>query len=95
MTGATSGIGAATARRLRPAARPSRSSGAAGTPRSELAADIGDERPPVAADVGDPSARPAAETVRAAFGRVDLVVANAGVMLGAPWEEAEPPSGTR
>ncbi|MYW02390.1 SDR family NAD(P)-dependent oxidoreductase, partial [Streptomyces sp. SID3343] len=44
----------------------------------------------VPTDVADPAAiRRAAVTVRAALGRVDLVVANAGVMYGAPFESGD------
>src|SRR5690606_503542 len=45
---------------------------------------------PVAADVSDQeSVYAAASVIRAQLGRVDLVVANAGVMLPAPFESAD------
>lgn len=55
----------------------------------ELAAGLGDGVITVAADVTEAdSVQAAAATVRAEFGPVDLVVANAGVMLAAPFEQA-------
>ena len=90
VTGATSGIGAATAKRLAEGGASVALIGRREGRLKELAADIGGNALPVAADVGDLDAlRGAAATVRAAFGRVDLVVANAGVMLAAPFESAE------
>jgi NADP-dependent 3-hydroxy acid dehydrogenase YdfG len=89
VTGASSGIGAATARAL-----------AAGGARvavlarrvdriEALAKEIDGMAVPT--DVTDPaSLAHAAATVRAELGRPDLVVANAGVMLGAPFAAAEP-----
>ncbi|WP_026876736.1 SDR family oxidoreductase [Jiangella gansuensis] len=87
VTGATSGIGEATARRLAAdgasvavlGRREDRLKGLAG----EIGAIV------VSTDVADRDAveRAAAE-IRSALGRVDLVVANAGVMLGAPFESA-------
>ena len=91
VTGATSGIGAATARRL---ARDGASVALVGR-RSERLSDLADQLAgatavPVAADVTDPAAlERLAETVHAELGRVDLVVANAGVMLAAPFEQAD------
>ncbi|TDC69406.1 SDR family oxidoreductase [Streptomyces hainanensis] len=93
VTGATSGIGAATARRLALAG----ASVALLGRRADRLVELSDElRPtaagqvlPVAADLADPDAlTEAAATVRSALGRVDLVVANAGAMLGAPFETA-------
>jgi len=90
VTGATSGIGAATAKRLAAGGASVALIGRREGRLKELAADIGANALPVAVDVGDLDAlRAAAATVRAAFGRVDLVVANAGVMLAAPFESAE------
>ncbi|GGX72866.1 SDR family oxidoreductase [Streptomyces minutiscleroticus] len=94
VTGATSGIGAATARRL---ALGGASVALLGRREDRLRELAGELRPagagevlPVAADLADPGAiAAAAASVRAALGRVDLVVANAGVMLGAPFETAD------
>jgi NADP-dependent 3-hydroxy acid dehydrogenase YdfG len=91
VTGATSGIGAATARRLA-------ADGAAVAivgRREERLRDLADELGadgvvPVAADVSDPDALDAAATtIRRELGRIDLVVANAGAMLAAPFESAD------
>ncbi|WP_326691519.1 SDR family oxidoreductase [Streptomyces sp. NBC_01795] len=94
VTGATSGIGAATARRL--------SLGGACVAllgrREDRLMELADElRPaasgqilPVAVDLADPQALAgAAASVRSRLGGVDLVVANAGAMLGAPFETAD------
>jgi NADP-dependent 3-hydroxy acid dehydrogenase YdfG len=89
VTGASSGIGAATARAL--AAGGARVAVLARrTDRIEaLAKEI--DGVAVPADVTDPaSLARAAATIRAELGRPDLVVANAGVMLGAPFASAEP-----
>jgi NADP-dependent 3-hydroxy acid dehydrogenase YdfG len=91
VTGATSGIGAATARRL---ARDGASVALVGR-RGERLSDLADQLAgattvPVSADVTDPAGlERVAETVHAELGRVDLVVANAGVMLAAPFEQAD------
>jgi NADP-dependent 3-hydroxy acid dehydrogenase YdfG len=89
VTGASSGIGAATARTL-----------AAGGARVAVLARRADRIEALAkeidgiavpTDVTDPaSLARAAATIRAELGRPDLVVANAGVMLGAPFATAEP-----
>ncbi|MEV6255594.1 SDR family oxidoreductase [Nocardia sp. NPDC051929] len=89
VTGASSGIGAATARRLARSGAKVALLGRRKDRIEELAAELGADALPVVADVGDQqSVRDAAATVRAAFGPVDLVVANAGVMLAAPFESA-------
>jgi NADP-dependent 3-hydroxy acid dehydrogenase YdfG len=91
VTGATSGIGAATARRL---AADGASVALIGR-REERLRDLvveleGAASVPVATDVTDPEAlEHLAENVRAELGPVDLVVANAGVMLAAPFEQAD------
>jgi NADP-dependent 3-hydroxy acid dehydrogenase YdfG len=89
VTGASSGIGAATARAL-----------AAGGARVAVLARRVDRIEALAkeidgiavpADVTDPSSLArAAATIRAELGRPDLVVANAGVMSGAPFAGADP-----
>jgi NADP-dependent 3-hydroxy acid dehydrogenase YdfG len=90
VTGATSGIGAATAKRLAADGAAVALVGRREGRLKDLAAAIGGNALPVAVDVGDLDAmRDAAATIRAALGRVDLVVANAGVMLAAPFESAE------
>jgi NADP-dependent 3-hydroxy acid dehydrogenase YdfG len=91
VTGATSGIGAATARRL---AADGASVALVGR-REERLRDLADQLAyatsvPVAADVTDPaSLERLSETVHTELGRVDLVVAGAGVMLAAPFEQAD------
>ncbi|GGP65639.1 SDR family oxidoreductase [Saccharothrix coeruleofusca] len=94
VTGASAGIGAATARRFAAAgaavALLGRRSGLlddlATTLRAEGATDV----LPLAVDIADPAALTAAAAeIRGCLGRPDLVVANAGVMLGAPFEEAD------
>jgi len=89
VTGATSGIGAATARRLAADGASVALVGRREDRLKDLAVEIGANALPVATDVTDRDAlSAAAATIRSAFGRVDLVVANAGVMLGAPFESA-------
>ena len=95
VTGATSGIGAATARRLVADGAAVALLGRRADRLDALAADLADtDAPgvvPVATDIRDAEAMAAAaDTVRSELGRVDLVVANAGVMLAAPFEEADP-----
>ncbi len=93
VTGATSGIGAATARRLAADGAAVALLGRRKDRLDELATELREghaaaEVYPV--DVADRAAlRAAAESIRAALGRVSLVVANAGAMLGAPFERAD------
>lgn len=90
VTGATSGIGAATARRLAAAGASVALLGRREDRLKELATEIGTAAVPVVVDVTDEQAvYAAAGTVRSALGPVDLVVANAGVMLAAPFESAQ------
>lgn len=90
VTGATSGIGAATARRLAAAGASVALLGRREDRLKELATEIGTAAAPVAVDVTDQEAvYAAAATLRSALGPVDLVVANAGVMLAAPFESAQ------
>jgi NADP-dependent 3-hydroxy acid dehydrogenase YdfG len=89
VTGASSGIGAATARRLAADGAPVAVVGRREDRLRELADEVG--AIPVTADVGDRAAvARAAESIREQLGPVDLVVAGAGVMLAAPFEEADP-----
>lgn len=93
ITGATSGIGAATARRLAADGAHVALLGRREDRLKALADELGGDAPgtilPLAVDLTVPEAlATAADTIRAALGRVDLVVANAGVMLGAPFETA-------
>lgn len=88
VTGASSGIGAATARTL--AAQGARVALLARrADRLEgLAAELGDAALAVQADVADlASLKGGAARIAEEFGPVDLVVNNAGVMLAAPFEE--------
>jgi NADP-dependent 3-hydroxy acid dehydrogenase YdfG len=90
VTGATSGIGAATARRLAAEGASVALIGRREARLKELATSIGPRALPLATDISDWSAvREAATTIRSELGRVDLVVANAGVMLAAPFEKAD------
>ncbi|MDT0322256.1 SDR family oxidoreductase [Streptomyces millisiae] len=83
-TGATSGIGAATARRLSLAVlgRQAVRANCARRPPARCC------RWPPTSRTQTPWPRPQA-TVRSAHGRVDLVVANAAAMLGAPFETTD------
>jgi NADP-dependent 3-hydroxy acid dehydrogenase YdfG len=84
VTGATSGIGAATARKLAADGAAVAAIGRRAERLQELTSVLA-----VPVDVSDPVALDAAaETIRSALGRVDLVVANAGAMLAAPFESA-------
>lgn len=88
VTGATSGIGGATARRLAADGAAVAVEGRREDRQKALATEIGALAVPV--DITDQDAvAAAAGTVRAELGRVDLVVANAGVMLAAPFESAD------
>jgi NADP-dependent 3-hydroxy acid dehydrogenase YdfG len=89
VTGATSGIGAATARRLAADGAAVALLGRREERLRELAADITGAHVQVV-DVSDhDSLAGAADSIRRELGRVDLVVANAGVMLAAPFETAD------
>jgi NADP-dependent 3-hydroxy acid dehydrogenase YdfG len=84
VTGATSGIGAATARRLADDGAAVAALGRRSDRLQELAGVLA-----VPVDVTDPAAlERAAARIRAELGAVDLVVANAGAMLAAPFESA-------
>ncbi|MEU6605947.1 SDR family oxidoreductase [Streptomyces shenzhenensis] len=94
VTGASAGIGAATARRFASAGAAVALLGRRSSLLEDLAAALREEGRadvlPLGVDVTDPAAlAAAAATIRAALGRPDLVVANAGVMLGAPFDEAD------
>lgn len=93
ITGATSGIGAATARRLAADGAHVALLGRREDRLKALADELRTTAPgtvlPLAVDLTAPEAlTTAADTIRSTLGRVDLVVANAGVMLGAPFETA-------
>src|SRR4051812_13673139 len=89
VTGASSGIGAATARRLAADGARVALLGRREARLKDLADQLGGAALPVVADVADQdSLTAAAATVHSGLGRVDLVVANAGVMLAAPFESA-------
>jgi NADP-dependent 3-hydroxy acid dehydrogenase YdfG len=95
VTGATSGIGAATARRLAADGAAVAVVGRREERLRDLAAELRDASQAdvirTTADVSDrDSVERAAGSIRDKLGRVDLVVANAGVMLAAPFEEADP-----
>ena len=87
VTGASSGIGAATVRRLAGAGARVAALGRREDRLKELA---GPAVLPIVADVRDLAAmRAAADRIRRELGPADLVVANAGVMLPAPFESAD------
>jgi NADP-dependent 3-hydroxy acid dehydrogenase YdfG len=94
VTGATSGIGAATARRLASDGASVALVGRREERLRDLAAELGDSTDVgvtrAAVDVSDRDAlEAAAAAIRGELGRVDLVIANAGVMLAAPFEDAD------
>jgi NADP-dependent 3-hydroxy acid dehydrogenase YdfG len=94
VTGATSGIGAATARRLSADGAAVAIVGRREERLRDLAAELRDDTEAevgrFTADVSDRDAvERTAEAIRGRLGRVDLVVANAGVMLPAPFETAD------
>lgn len=95
ITGASAGIGAATAHRFAAAGAAVALLGRRDALLDDLAAILRAEHSAdvlaLAVDVTDTAAlTAAASTIRATLGRPDLVVANAGVMLGAPFDEADP-----
>ncbi|PZF83075.1 SDR family oxidoreductase [Jiangella anatolica] len=88
VTGATSGLGEATARAFAAAGASVAVLGRRKDRLDAVATEIGGLSVPV--DVTDRAAvEAAADAVRAAYGPADLVVANAGVMLAAPFESAD------
>jgi NADP-dependent 3-hydroxy acid dehydrogenase YdfG len=90
VTGATSGIGAATARRLAADGAAVALVGRREERLRDLAGELGEDAVYAATDVSDREAvEGAAQSIRDRLGRVDLVVANAGVMLPAPFEQAD------
>src|SRR5690348_5165185 len=89
VTGASSGIGAATARRLAAEGATVALVARRWDRISQLAAEIGNDALPVQADVtSDEEAKEAVEYVVAERGRLDTLVNNAGVMLLGPALEA-------
>ncbi|WP_116946806.1 SDR family oxidoreductase [Jiangella endophytica] len=89
VTGATSGLGEATARAFAAAGATVAVLGRRKDRLDAVAAELGGLAVPV--DVTDRAAVDAAAgAVRAELGPADLVVANAGVMLAAPFESADP-----
>jgi NADP-dependent 3-hydroxy acid dehydrogenase YdfG len=96
VTGAASGIGAATARRLAAHGAAVALLARRRERLEALAAELGDRALAVPVDVTDPEAvQRAAERVTEGLGRADLVVNNAGVMLAAPLVELRQDEWTR
>jgi NADP-dependent 3-hydroxy acid dehydrogenase YdfG len=91
VTGATSGIGAATALRLMQDGAAVALVGRREERLDELAVFLDDDGVvPIAADISvAEDLERVRETVHAKLGRIDLVVANAGAMLAAPFETAD------
>ncbi|MFJ9411438.1 SDR family oxidoreductase [Streptomyces sp. NPDC101393] len=94
VTGATSGIGAAVARQLALGGADVALMGRREHRLAELADELrsagSGQILPVAVDLADPQALSrAVASVHSGLGTVDLVVANAGAMLGAPFETAD------
>jgi meso-butanediol dehydrogenase / (S,S)-butanediol dehydrogenase / diacetyl reductase len=89
VTGGGTGIGAAIARRLAADGFAVAVTGRRREPLDEVAAETG--ALPVVADTGDPAgAQKAVGAAKTAFGRLDLLVCNAGIGLGGTVEEQSP-----
>jgi meso-butanediol dehydrogenase / (S,S)-butanediol dehydrogenase / diacetyl reductase len=89
VTGGGTGIGAAIARRLVADGFAVAITGRRREPLDEVAAETG--ALPLVADTGDPTeSQKAVETAKDAFGRLDLLVCNAGIGLGGTVEEQSP-----
>jgi len=89
VTGGGTGIGAAIARRLVADGFAVAITGRRREPLDEVAAETG--ALPLVADTGDPTeSLKAVETAKDAFGRLDLLVCNAGIGLGGTVEEQSP-----
>jgi meso-butanediol dehydrogenase / (S,S)-butanediol dehydrogenase / diacetyl reductase len=89
VTGGGTGIGAAIARRLAADGFAVAVTGRRREPLDVVAAETG--ALPVVADTGDPTdAQKAVEAAKSAFGRLDLLVCNAGIGLGGTVEEQSP-----
>jgi meso-butanediol dehydrogenase / (S,S)-butanediol dehydrogenase / diacetyl reductase len=89
VTGGGTGIGAAIARRLAADGFGVAVTGRRREPLDEVAAETG--ALPVVADTGDPAeAQTAVEAAKKAFGRLDVLVCNAGIGLGGTVSEQSP-----
>jgi meso-butanediol dehydrogenase/(S,S)-butanediol dehydrogenase/diacetyl reductase len=89
VTGGGTGIGAAIARRLAADGFTVAITGRRREPLDEVAAETG--ALPVVADTGDPvDSQRAVEAAKSAFGRLDLLVCNAGIGSGGTVEEQTP-----